>query len=281
MAGYRYRLHGRQLASFKHATVIALAIALTAGAAPHAGASDEDQWRPPALSADGELPDARDVVRRVGEFMNSNQQLSFEALVSYEAVQESGQKLHFDMLQSMKISKPDKFSWVTLHDNGAFDSGWFDAGTFTLLRQPANIWGQVALPADLPTAINRLVEEYELAVPFADVLAGNPLELWLDEDVTLVEFVAEAWVEGNWTDHIAIRKPGRDIELWILKGDKPFPMRVSITFTDETLQPTYIARFRKWSTSKKSSSVEPFSPPAGSERVDVIPVSESPMEESR
>lgn len=263
------------ITSFTRAVTVLVALAVMActTTTTNTDASDEQLWRPTALSDNEELPDARDVVRRLGEFMSSNQHLSFEALVSYEALQESGQKLQFDMLQRMKIVRPGRLFWVTLHDNAAVDSAWFDAGVFTLLRQPANVWGRVELPADIPTAVDRLVHEYKLDVPFADLLAGDPLELWLGEDVTSVEYVAEAWVDGTWTDHVAIRKKGRDIELWVLHGDKPFPMRMRVVFTDEESQPTYLARFRKWSAAKQGDALPAFKPPPGSERVEVVPVS--------
>jgi len=264
------------LTSFKRAVTVVLALAVMActTSTTNTDASDEQLWRPTALSDSEYLPDARDVVRRLGEFMSSNQQLSFEALVSYEALQESGQKLQFDMLQRMRIVKPGRLFWVTLHDNAAVDSAWFDAGVFVLLRQPANVWGRVELPADIPAAVDRLVHEYDLDVPFADMLAGDPLELWLGDDVTSVEYVAEAWVDGTWTDHVAIRKPGRDIEIWILQGDEPFAARIRVVFTDEESQPSYVARFRKWTTEVQGSAMSAFKPPPGSERVEVVPISE-------
>lgn len=263
-----------RVTSFKCSIVGALVLTLVLAATAGSDASDEQLWRPTALSDSAELPDAREVVSRLCEFMATNTQLGFEALVSYEALQESGQQLQFDMLQRIKIVRPGRLFWVTLHDNAAVDSAWFDTGAFTLLRQPANVWGRVELPADIPAAVDRLVHEYNLDVPFADILAGDPQELWLGEDVTSVEYVAEAWVEGAWTDHVAIRKAGRDIEIWILKGNKPFPMRLRVVFTDAESQPSYVARFRQWTTAVQASEMSVFKPPPGSERVEVVPVSQ-------
>jgi len=206
------------------------------------------------------------------DFMGGQEELMLEALVSYGALQESGQMLHFDLLQRMVMRKPDRLFWVTLYDDATADSAWFGDGAFTLLKQPANLWGQINVPNTIPAMVQRLVDEYSLDVPFRDILAGDPAELWLGEDVSDVQYVGEAWVEGAWTEHVAIRKPGVDFELWVLKGDEPFPAKMVVVFTEEEGRPTYLARFRKWATSVPAGSLPEFAPPPDSERLELTPV---------
>lgn len=239
-------------------------------AGPEIGAPEEAMWRPAALAGDGmETPDARDVIDRMTEFMDTHDQLGFEALVTYEAVQESGQKLNFDLLQRMAIRQPDRLFWVTLHDDASADSAWFNRGEFTLLKQPENIWGQVNVSPSIPAAVESLVYEYNLDVPFAELLTTPD---WLGEDVTSVEYVGEAWVEGYWTDHVALRKPGADIEVWVRHGDEPFPTRLNIVYTEEQGQPSYSARFRRWITALPEGAVPTFVPPPDSEELEVVAV---------
>jgi hypothetical protein len=231
-------------------------------------------WAPPPLTDDAlDTEDAREIVQRMTDFMSAQQEVMTEALVTYEVVQESGQKLHFDLLQRMAIRKPDKLFWVTLRDDATVDSAWYSDGQFTMLKQPANLWGQIDVPTTIPGMVDRLVNEYSLDVPFPDILASDPGELWLGDDVSSVWYVGEAWVEGAWTDHIALRKPGVDFEVWVQKGPTPFPTKMAIVFTDEEGLPSYVARFRSWSTSMPTDIHFEFTPPPGSERVEVVPVS--------
>ena len=203
---------------------VTLALLVGCQGAPTPSA-EEDLWSPEELTGEvGELPEGRDVMSRMLSFIAGHEQIAFEALVTYESVQESGQMLHFDMIQRMAVRRPGRLYWMTLHDDATVDTAWFERGEFTWLRQPANVWGQVDLPPSIPEGVERLVHEYDLDVPFADILLGNPTEAWLGEDAS-VEYVGEAWVEGFWTDHIALRKPGADIELWIRQGEEPFPAR--------------------------------------------------------
>jgi hypothetical protein len=231
-------------------------------------------WTPPPLSDNAlETYDAREIVRRMTDFMTAQQELLVEALVTYEAVQESGQKLHFNMLQRMAVRKPDKLFWTTLRDDATVDSAWYSDGQFELLKQPANLWGQVDVPSTIPEMVVYLADEYGLDVPFRDILASDPSELWLGDDVSSVWYVGEAWVEGAWTDHVALRKPGVDFEIWVQKGATPFPKKMAIVFTEEEGRPSYVARFRSWSTSIPSTIQFEFTPPPGSERIEVVPVS--------
>ena len=86
-------------------------------------------------------------------------------------------------------------------------------------------------------------------------------------------WVGEAWVEGYWTDHVAVRKPGGDLELWVRKGDEPFLAKMTVTFTEVDGQPVYAARLRKWATSVAEVEADfSFVPPEGSEQVEVVPV---------
>ena len=75
----------------------------------------------------------------------------------------------------------------------------------------------------IPEMVNRLSDEYDLDVPFGDILASDLADLWLGEEVTEVWWVGEAWVEGYWTDHVALRRPGADIQLWFRTDAEPFP----------------------------------------------------------
>ena len=239
------------------------------------GDQASDSWTPPVLTgtdADWQEPNAREVLGRMTDFLASHQLLMTEALVSYESVQESGQKLQFDFLQRMAIQRPDKFFWTTVHDDGSADSAWFADGQFTLLRQPANVWGQIDGPRTIPAMVDRLINEYGLDVPFPEILGPAPGTPLVDAEAE-AWWVGEAWVEGHWTNHIAVRDPGADIQVWVRKGDQPFPAKLAFTFMNEKGQPTYVARFRRWSTTVPNAAAQfTFTPPPDAERIEVVPV---------
>ena len=127
--------------------------------------AEDNEWLPAALADDaGDMPDGREVVQRMIDFMG-HEELAFEARVTWQSVQESGQKLHFDMLQRVAIRRPDQIFWVTLRDDATVDSAWYDNGRFSMIRQPDNIWGQIRIPGDIPEMVNELVDQYHDQAP--------------------------------------------------------------------------------------------------------------------
>lgn len=250
--------------------IVALVIAMT-GPASSANA-DESFWSPPPLTGDaGEIPDGREVVKRVVDFMKSHEDLRFDALFTYEVVQENGQKLQFDILQDVAIHRPKRMFWKILFDDATLETAWLQDGIFTLVRQPTNVWGRAVVPPDLSGAVVRLSEEYGITVPFIDLLSGDVEDLWLGEDVESVEYVGESWILGRWTDQVAIRKPGVDIQLWLDEGDEPFPVKMVVIRTEEEGMPGFWVRFNTWSTQLKKIDIPVFAPPEGSEQIEIVP----------
>ncbi len=228
----------------------------------------------PAPLEAGENPssDGREVIHRMTQFLDVQQELVAEAFVTYQAVQDSGQKLHFDMLQRMALQKPGKLVWRTLRDDSSVDTAWFSNGRFTLHGDPANLWAQVEGPDKVADLVTFLAEEYAVNAPFRDLIAGRTEEKWLSDEVTSVVYVGEAWVEGAWSEHVAVRKPGFDFEIWVRRGPQPFPAKLIIAFTDAPGKPVYSARFRKWATRIPDNTVFEFEAPPGSERIEAVPV---------
>lgn len=240
--------------------------------APAVEAVEHGVWSPPPLTGEvGDLPDAREVVRRAIDFIQSHDRLGFEVIATYEVLQESGQKLEFDMLQRVALEQPRRLYWVTLNDDATTETAWCEGGTFTMIRQPANVWGRVTVPPSLPEAISRITNEYGVSVPFVDLLSGDAAELWLGDGVEWVDYIGEAWAEGHWTDHVALRTPAADVQLWFRKGDEPFPVKMAIVRTDDEALPAFSARFREWKTQIPDGTIPAFDPPEGSERLEIVP----------
>ena len=87
-------------------------------------------------------------------------------------------------------------------------------------------------------------------------------------------FVGEAFIGGQWTDQVAIRRPGVDIEIWVTQGDEPRPARIAAVFTETDGMPGYVAHFLKYSTVLPDSESIDLKIPDDAERIDVAPIVE-------
>jgi hypothetical protein len=216
---------------------------------------------------------AAEVIEDMTDYIQAHQELSFEAHITYEVVQESGQKLQFDQEYSLVASRPDRLFWTTWHDDGSADSAWYEDGTFTMLKQPDNIYGQIEVPGTITEMIGVVVDEYGIAVPFMDILAGQARET-IQDAAPSGWYVGASWVNGAWTHHVALRAPDVDIEIWV-GMDEPVPSKLTITWKHEVGMPSYMARFGKWNTSPSiQESVFHFEAPPDAELVEIVPEAE-------
>jgi len=243
-------------------------VALTSGC--------QQEAEPPA--AFPTAPDEQDelspeeLLTQMAAFMASHDDYSFEALVTYQSLQESGQTLHFNMIQRVAVGQPDRLFWETHEDDGRSDRAWYRDGRFVMLKQPDNIYGQVDVPTTIPEMIDVLANDYGVVVPFSDLLArgGEPVLL---RDLQASQYVGLAWVDGKWSHHLALRNELVDFELWMQAEGDPIPLRLAITWKLEEGLPGYAARFRKWEFSPEfDESQFRVDLPNGAELIEVLPI---------
>ncbi len=237
--------------------------------------SDDDGIRlpPPPSTDDNNSQSPEELLSRMSEFFTTHSEIAFEAFVTYEAVQESGQKLQFDLVQRIAVSQPDRLFWVTLRDDGTTNTVWYSDGVFTMLKQPENIYGQIEVPATIPEMIDVVVNEYGIVVPFSDFLASGDESVFL-RDLESSFYAGLAWVEDAWTHHLGLRSELVDFEVWLKEDGDPVPQKLAITWKHEQGLPSYVARFRKWQSSPSlEESQFRFVAPPDAERIEIIPVS--------
>jgi hypothetical protein len=244
--------------------VLTLASACQQGGEPTAG-----------LPAPPDEPDSlspEELVTQMTAFMASHDDFSFEAHVTYQSLQESGQTLHFDMIQRLAVSKPDRLFWETRNDDASIDLGWYSDGHFVMFKQPDDIYGQIEVPTTIPEMIDVVTNDYGIIVPFSDLLASGDRSVFL-EDLQDSDYVGLAWVEGGWSHHVALRNELVDFELWIQAEGDPIPLRLAITWKLEEGLPGNVARFREWDFSPAfDESRFQFEAPSGAEQIEVLPL---------
>jgi hypothetical protein len=242
-------------------------LALTSGCQQ----ADETPVALPTAPDEEDPLEPEELVTQMATFLAAHNDYSFEALVTYESLQESGQTLHFDMMERVAVSQPDRLFWATRHDDARSDSAWYSAGQFIMLKQPENIYGQIDVPATIPEMIDVVTNDYGIIVPFSDLLAGGDESVFL-RDLQASDYVGLAWVEGRWSHHLALRNELVDFELWMQVEGDPIPLKITITWKLEEGRPTYVARFREWKFSPVfDESQFDFDAPDGAELIEVLP----------
>lgn len=234
---------------------------------------------PPTLDATDDNPVVPvDLLKEMSGFMGSHPTFAFEALVTYETMQESGQKLRFDLVQSIVVKQPDQLWWTTLRDDGTTNTAWFSDGVFTMLKQPENIYGQIDRLGTIPEMIDVMTNDYGIVVPFADLLANGEDPVFL-KDLESAFDAGLAWVDGAWTNHLAMRNELVDFEIWIRKDGDPVPQKIAITWKHEDGMPSFVARLRNWRFPPTTDGSQfEFVAPADAEHIEIIPAAPADQE---
>ena len=187
-------------------------------------------------------------------------------LGSYDAVQESGQKIEFHELRELALARPDRM-WVRhVRSDGVESRIVFDGKTISVLDGEANVYAQAPQPAALDDAIVYFVRDLGMRLPLARLLTTRaPDEL--ERRVQSVVYVERTAVPLP-AHHIVGRAGNVDVQLWIADGDRPLPLRIVLTYVDQPGQPQFRAQFLDW-------KIEPpggpdafrFTPPPGARQI--------------
>lgn len=226
---------------------------------------------PTRLPDEANAASAAEVLEGMVAFMGRSPEVSVRALVSYQAVQDNGQLLHFDRVHTISVAKPDRLFWETIRDDASADSAWFSGGMLSMLKRPDDVYAQLLVPETIPEMVDEMLAVYNLRIPLSDLLAGNAEEIFVTNPRE-TWYVGEAWVDGGWAHHIGLRNDAVDFEVWVRSEGDPAPVRFAITWVHDEGAPTFVARFSEWDFSPSfDDATFRFTPPEDAELVDILP----------
>jgi len=189
---------------------------------------------------------AKALFKAMTDYMAAQKAVSFDYDSNLEVVSTDKQKLGLASSGTITLNRPDKLHMTR---NGGFANVElaFDGKTLTLLGKNANAYAQLDEPGSLDKLVDGLRRRFQKQMPAADLLTADP-HAQLMQNVTDVKDLGSGVIRGQECDHIAARSDNADWQLWIAKGDRPYPCRLVITSTDIAESPQYTIDIRSWKT---------------------------------
>ena len=243
----------------------ALAMSVVAsGAGLAAGTPAADGAAVPDVA--GRQDEAASYLAAMTRYLASLPGFQVTLLGSYDAVQESGQKIEFHELRDIALARPDRLRVRHVRSDGVESRIVFDGKTISVLNGAANVYAQAPQPGALDDAIVYFVRDLGMRLPLARLLTTRaPAEL--DRRVQSLVYV-EQTVLPLPAHHIAGRTGNVDVQLWIADGDQPLPLRIVLTYVDEPGQPQFRAQFLDWRTGPPGGTdAFRFAPPPGARQI--------------
>jgi hypothetical protein len=251
--------------------VLAALLVLAAGAVR----AEEPAGAPAAETATPIDPEALAIARRAGDFLREAKRFSFSADSGYEVVQQDGSKLEFGASRRYTVQRPDRVRVETELREGGRRLTVFDGKSFVMADLDENAYARADLKngRDIDFMIDLVRDRLDTPLPLAELLRNNPRQA-IEDALESADVVGTERLRGVDCDHLALRNPDADVQLWIAQGERPRLRRVVITYRNLPGQPSFWADLEDWSLSPElAASTFTFTPPAGAERVrlDVRP----------
>ncbi|MCY1272036.1 hypothetical protein D9M68_357730 [compost metagenome] len=226
------------------------------------------------LAALADEADARNLLKKMSDFLAAQKALSFSYDADLEVVTKDDQKLALANSGDVTLTRPDKLH-ATRHGGFANMEMFFDGKTTTLLGKNANAYVQVEIPGDIDHLVDELRDKYNRPLPAADLLLSDVYGE-LMADVTDVKDLGSGVIGGTECDYLAFRTKEVDWQIWIAQGDKPYPCRYVITSKHVAHSPQYSISFRDWKGGDEVAAQDySFSAPANARKVDLKELAES------
>ena len=203
-----------------------------------------------AFGADLIDEDAIALLARFGGALKAEPKFSFSVDLSYEVVQEDGQKLEFGASRVYTVRRPDRVRIEEERRAGGRREIYFDGDQISVYVPGDKAYAIAKLKQhrDLDSIIDLLRDALDIPVPLGDLLRTDPLHE-IEEGITSAYIVGREKIWGVECDHLAWRTDEIDAEAWFTTGDSPLVQRVVIDYRKLEGQPTFRAQFTNWSRS--------------------------------
>lgn len=207
----------------------------------------------PELQADdaGDVPlidalaDQR--VRDMSDFLAKQQKFRFSVEITYDSVEPNGEKIQLGRRSRVEVMRPNGLRAESQGDRGWNQLSVFDGHHFTLLDRKQNLYCRVETPDNLDDFFKFLFEKYGVSPPLVDFLLRD-VHGAMTDSADSGALLGDAFVAEHECDHVAFSGESLDWQVWIEKGDAPWPRKFVITYKDVDVRPQFMAVFREWRT---------------------------------
>jgi len=216
--------------------------------------------------------DAGKILKAMSDYVGSQKTISATFDADIEVVTPEVQKIQFTNSGQVLLSRPDKLR--ATRTGGYSDVELiFDGKTLTVLGKNLDAFTQVDSPGSIDQLIDRLRDQFSVAMPGADLLRSNSYDE-LMADVIDAKHIGRGVIDGVECEHLAFRNSETDWQIWVEVGSRPIPRKYVITSKAVGAAPQYTVRIKDWKTDVPiAANAFEFTAPAGAKKVDLAALS--------
>jgi hypothetical protein len=251
--------------------ILALATAYGAIAQtpPRSGAQMPQSALEDPIVNEGMIEDgAIDAIKEMSNFLMAATTLAITSQGSLDVVTNDGQRIQLDGTTNYKIRRPG----FVIDYNSDIKSRRFiyDGKNFTVYSPKLGYYASVAAPGTNREVLDTIYNKFGIQLPLEDLFRwGDGSSADRIKALKSAYEVGSATIDGVATDHFAFREEEVDWEVWIQKGDQPWPRKLVIIDRTDPARPTFTARL-SWQLNPAFTDADfTFVPDANAKRIQM------------
>ena len=219
-----------------------------------------------ANTASAQEPDPRELLNRMGEAIASLDSYRISGDAYADARLDAGLIIEHASQATLSVRKPDSVR-ITNKTSEDVKELFFGSGVLTVYTQSRNFYGQTEIPGGVESALDYATDEIGIDAPMIDFVTGKVAER-LIRDATDVQYLDTSLIRGKIYEHVAIRTPEIDVQLWIAAEGLPLPGKMALSAKWDGGSPRTVV-FMEWDTDPDiPSGALKFEPPEGAIKID-------------
>lgn len=189
-------------------------------------------------------PNALSLLKRMSETLSNAKAFSFKSDSILEVPSSTGQFVTVRSLGQLTLQRPNKIRSTRGGDAPALDF-YYDGSSVSAVAPDARVFSTTKAPASIDEMLAGIRQETGIHFHFAPLLFSDPYAN-LTRNLSSAALVGHTRVNGVPCDHLALRSPGVNWEIWISSGRVALPYRLAATFTDRPNLPRKHIEFSRW-----------------------------------
>jgi hypothetical protein len=220
-----------------------------------------------AQAPGGSPPDARALLLRMAELLGKTQRLSVTVHAAYDAVQASGQKIEWNEVRTLTLSRPDRLRMEAEKSNGGRSLVVFDGKEISTYDEAGRVYAQAPQPGGIDETLVYFVRDLGMRLPLAALFMSRAATE-LERRVLSVDYVEKTGILGAPAHHLIGRTDTVNFQVWITDGDQPLLQHIVLTYPHAPGQPEFRAQFSTWNLAPEpADSLFTFGPPTDANRI--------------
>ena len=220
------------------------------------------------LSTNAFSYDGRELLNAMAVKLAQAKQFSVRINMSYDVLQDSGQKIQFSEVRKVYLKRPNLIRVDVTESDGEEHGFVYNGRSIFKFNVTENVYAVANQPGNVDSIIRYIVSQLGVRVPLARLLVTT-LPQEIQKISSQVDYVEINNLGRQPVIHVAGRTRDVDYQVWI--GRDKLPRRVVMTYKNEPGQPQFQADFTGWDlVSEISNEIFRVFPPQNAERLPLL-----------